>query len=273
MSNQASESTQDCIHSEIWDEDAQEGNPFRADRCYCRGYDVFGDLLPNASYIAYLFLLFRREKPTPQQASIMEALMIALANPGPRDPSVHAAMCAGVGGSPAAAALVAALSVGAGSYGGAREIRLALERWAACGKDIEAWRPTVLPPAKPERSVVWPDIEHAPGFDPYASVSSTMVNQLLHRLASLQPGGCAEWLLESRQALEAAAGLPLSICGVVAAGFTDLGFSPAEGEMLALLFRLPGAAAHAIEQVDVGFRKFPFFAIDVENDPLKPRKT
>ena len=50
------------------------------------------------------------------------ALALALANPGPRDPMVHAAMCGGVGGSHAAASLIAALAVGAGQSGGAREV-------------------------------------------------------------------------------------------------------------------------------------------------------
>jgi citrate synthase len=32
---------------------------------------------------------------------------------------------------------------------------------------------------------------------------------------------------------------------------------------------LPGAAAHALEQWQYGHKKFPFFTIELENDPAK----
>ncbi len=47
--------------------------------------------------------------------------------------------------------------------------------------------------------------------------------------------------------------------GVAAAAFRDLGLNAEQGEMLYLLLRLPGAAAHALEQKQVGFKRFPFF--------------
>ena len=34
--------------------------------------------------------------------------------------------------------------------------------------------------------------------------------------------------------------------------------------MLFLMLRLPGAAAHALEQGEMGFRKFPFYTIEQE---------
>jgi citrate synthase len=54
---------------------------------------------------------------------------------------------------------------------------------------------------------------------------------------------------------------------VAAAAFADLGFTPAEGEMLFLLLRLPGAAAHALEQEGNGFRRFPFYSVELQDDP------
>jgi citrate synthase len=46
-----------------------------------------------------------------------------------------------------------------------------------------------------------------------------------------------------------------------------LGFSPNEGEMLYLLLRLPGAAAHALEQDGYGYKQFPFYPVELEDDP------
>ena len=83
----------EVIHTRIWQEEAEPDNAFAALSCHCHGYDVYGDLLPHASWIDYLFLLFRGEAPTAQQAKLLEGLAIALANPGPRDAAVHAAMC------------------------------------------------------------------------------------------------------------------------------------------------------------------------------------
>ena len=37
--------------------------------------------------------------------------------------------------------------------------------------------------------------------------------------------------------------------------------------MLHLLLRLPGAAVHALEQKGYGHKNFPFFRIELENDP------
>ena len=51
--------------------------------------------------------------------------------------------------------------------------------------------------------------------------------------------------------------------------FYDLGFDEHQASMLFLILRLPGTAAHALEQRDVGWKQFPFFAnsIHLMNDP------
>ena len=97
-------------------------------------------MLGKASWVEYLYLLFKLEKPTKEQAKLLETIAVAIANPGIRDHSVQAAMNAGVGGSTAASTLMAALAVGAGQYGGAREVYLLLKIWEQCGYDIEAWK-------------------------------------------------------------------------------------------------------------------------------------
>ena len=255
------------IRSSIWREEPELDNPFAAAACYCRGYDVYGDLLGKARYIEYLYLLFKGERPTPNAIAILEILAVALANPGPRDLSVHAAMAAGVGGSTAASVLMAALAVGAGSYGGAREVFLALEEWKNNGTELETWRSRLASPVPPTRMQVWPEPEHPPGFDPYGKHCANPVHQTLSKLAEHMPAGRLAWLAQERAVLETAAGHPLAMTGVAAAALADLGFSAAEGEMLTLLLRLPGAAAHALEQGKQGFRHFPFFALDLENDP------
>ncbi len=257
----------ESIHTRIWQEEPEPDNAFAAASCHCHGYDVYGDLLPHASWIEYLFLLFRGEAPSAEQARLLEGLALALANPGPRDAAVHAAMCGGVGGSTSASCLMAALAVGAGASGGAREVRLAMEDWLARGTDTALWQTGLAATPADNPADVWPAPGHAPGFDPHGVRCAGPVRQTLAHLAGLGCGPCLPWLQAQRPLLESAAGLPLAMTGVAAAALLDLGFTPAQGEMLHLLLRLPGAAVHALEQKDYGHKKFPFFRVELENDP------
>lgn len=255
----------DLIRTRIWQEEPEPGNVFATRVAYCHGYDVYGEMLGQARWVDMLYLLFRGEAPTAAQADLLEALAVALANPGPRDASVHAAMCGGTCGSPAAASLMAALAVGAGALAGGRETLLAMEAWGACGTDLAAWQQRFATPPAVGVSA-WPNPEHPPGFDPHGVSTATPVRQTLSCLAGLSSAPRLPWLHANREALEAAARLPLALSGVAAAAFADLGFSPEQGEMLHLLLRLPGAAAHAIEQNRYGHKKFPFFAVEAEAD-------
>jgi citrate synthase len=256
------------IHTRIWQEEPDPNNMFAASAAYCHGYDVVGDMLGNARWVEMLYLLFRGEAPSRKQADFLEALAVTFANPGPRDPSVHAAMCAGVCGSTAASSMIAALAVGAGGFSGSRDVLLAMQNWVTCGNDLAAWRDQI---AKGRKGgiTIWPDTQHVPGYDSYGDTASPLVRRALAKLALLSSGQSMGWLALNCTELEAAAGGALSFAGVAAVALHDLGFTPEQGELLHLLLRLPGAAAHALEQRGYGFRKFPFFAVEVEDDPAR----
>ncbi len=254
------------IHTALWSEQAEPDDPFTAAICRCSGYDVYGDLLGKADYLDYLFLLFKGERPSPAVSRALKLVALALANPGPRDPSVHAAMATGATGTPSSSSLMAAIAAGAGSSGGAREVLLAMQMWESCGMQLDAWHAAIAaPPAT--RPIFWSQAEHVPGFAPHGVSCATPVRQLLAALEAVFPEGEIAWLASQRAALETATGLPLAQTGVVAAAMRCMGLSPAEGEMLTLLWRLPGAAAHALEQGRRGFRQFPFFELALESDP------
>lgn len=265
----------ETIRTRIWREVPERDNPFAAAACYCHGYDVFGDLLGKATWIEYLYLLFKGERPTREQAELLQDLAVALANPGPRDPGVHAAMCGGVGGSHNAASLMAALAVGAGQLGGAREVALAMSIWADCGTDLQAWSSRLKTPLAETFADVWPVMEHPPGFDPHGSSCATPVRQLVQHLSEQPCAHALSWLNERRVDLERMSDCPLALTGVAAAALHDLELSPEQGEMLFLLLRLPGAAAHSLEQKKFGYRYFPFFrhSIHLDNDPGPPLQT
>jgi citrate synthase len=255
-----------AIRSRIWREEAEPDNPFAIRAAYCRGYDVYGEMLGQARWVEMLYLLFREEAPTAAQADLLEALAVALANPGPRDASVHAAMCGGVCGSTAASSLMAALAVGAGQFAGGHEVFLAMEGWVACGTNLDSWRKR-LDGLEEIPGSIWPTPEHPPGFDPYGVSTPTSVKQTLSCLVQYSSGEYLAWLQQNISALETAAGCPLAMSGLAAAALTDSGFTPEQGEMLYLLLRLPGAAAHALEQQSFGYKKFPFGAVELESEP------
>lgn len=162
---------------------------------------------------------------------------------------------------------MAALAVGAGAAGGAREVRLAIDDWRTRGTDLAMWQTGLATKPEDDPADVWPAPGHPPGFDPYGVRCTTPVLQTLSYLAGFGCGESLAWLRDNRSSLESAAGLPLSMTGVAAAALFDLGCTPGEGEMLHLLLRLPGAAVHALEQKQYGHKKFPFFRAELENDP------
>lgn len=243
------------LETSIWHEVANENNPFQADEVYCHGFDVYNDLLTNASWTAYIYLLISGERATRAQLSLLEKSSIVLANPGIRDLGVRAAMNAGVGKAPSASTLIAALSAGSGQFSGGRELVLSMELWL---KNISLEEFDLSIPCDDEKSI-WPSLEHTPGFELHAERSAKFVDICLEQLADVSEGKYLQWLKRSKLALERKINQPLSLIGVLAAAFCDLDLSPQQSEYLFLILRLPGAAAHAMEQQKLGWQKFPFF--------------
>lgn len=265
------------LHTRIWHEEPEADNPFATRTARCHGYDVYGQMLGQARWADMVWLLIKGEAPTTAEAAMLDALAVALANPGPRDPMVHAAMCGGVGGSPAAASLMAALAVGAGQSGGARDVYLSMRLWARCDTLAPSdWIGTLTQASPPKwlapDDAGWPVIEHAAGFDPHGVSTATIVRQSLGTLAGLTRGPRLAWMASHLEALEQAAGSPVAMTGIAAAALADMGFNARQGEMLFLLLRLPGAAAHALEQADYGFKHFPYPDVDLLDDPLNKHK-
>ena len=258
------------LHTSIWQEEPEADNPFAAKQAFCHGYDVYGDILTKASFTEYLYLLFKGERPTIQQALLLDKLAIVVANLGPRDHSIRAAMNGGVGGSTAAGCLMAALAVGAGQYSGAHEVFHAVNIWQLAEQDIARWQQAMTQLLANKEVDIWQPMEHVAGFDPHGVTCSTITQQSLVYLASLMPNGHLAWLLSNRQQLEQIANGTLAMTGVFAAACIDLGFNAEQAEMLFLQLRLSGAAVHALEQQQLGWKKFPFYgqAVYLNNDPL-----
>lgn len=258
------------LYSNIWHEEANERDPFVADKCYLAGYDVYGDLLGKVNWIDYLYVLFRQNPPEKNVSACFNNLAIALACRGPRDVATQAATSAAAGGSTLASCLMAALAVGAGQSGGAREVFYSAQLWSEFGSDSKQWQNYFENRAwvKPQDSV-WPGSEHPWGFDPLGVCCSLPLIQTLDRLSSDKQFTLLAWFKENRSYLEELAGLPISMTGIAACAFIDLGFDPQQAEMLFLLLSLPGIAALSMEQHWNGWAKYPFHkdGLKLLNDP------
>ena len=132
--------------------------------------------------------------------------------------------------------------------------------WGQCGADIAAWRQQLESASQSQDEDIWPAMEHVPGFDPNGVSCAAPIRQTLRYLSGCATGGPLSWLQQNREELERIAGSPLTMTGLTACAFVQLGFEPSQGEMLFLLLRLPGAAAHALEQEGYGWRRYPFFS-------------
>lgn len=257
---------ENLIYSAFWQEKAHKENPFSAEECFCYGYNVYEDLLPNANWMEYILLLFKKgDKASKRQLALFDKLAIFLANPGPRDPSVQAAMCSAVSKTTASAVLTSSLVVGGGMLGGGLEVSFAMEQFKLWKKDGIPSRIEI-----PSNTVdSWLPFEHVPGFDPSGDCLPQPVENCLHLMDGIYEGGTISWLRSSLIELQEKINYPLAKSGLAAAVFLDLGIESFIAEQCYMMLRLPGVIAHAQEQQRLGYRKFPFYqeSLQLQNDP------
>lgn len=266
------------FHSDIWLDEAQPENPFVAEHSYCCGYNLSEQIIPNASICDYWLLLFTGKKPSSKQSRLLEIILVSLANLGPRSETVRAAMNAGVGGSTSASFLIASLSVGAGQNGGAREVYTLVSWFIEHQLDLIAWKKQLHSPnsnfakQSSEREDIWDPYNHTPGFEQHGVRTPQKYVDILELLARESVQGdesAVAWLLKNKTELETHCEAPIGLPLIVASVLFDLGFSAEKAELLFLVAILPGAAVHALEAKQQGWRQFPFFgsSIELEDDP------
>ena len=112
--------------TEILFEEPSNNNPYISQKNYIHGYDVV-ELVEKKRFVDTLLLLFTGELPSDMHASLLERLMVALINLGPRHPAVKASMVAGVSKTSPEHLLPIGLSVLGGKDNGAQEVEQAVK--------------------------------------------------------------------------------------------------------------------------------------------------
>lgn len=239
----------------IWQEEELPGNPYLAATCRCHGYNLM-ELMRKRSFVDVLFLLLSGELPTPEQARLLESLMIAFINPGPRHPATRAAMNAGVGSTFPQHILPIALSVLGGSFLGGEEVEQAM-RFLRKNQQGEAGQLA----AELLRSVERPDEGDwhvAPGFGSRYGSIDPLPQEIAAECVRLPASGRAlAWGQAFAEAIRSE-GLGWVATGVVAAVLCDLGFHPRTGAGLFQLICAPGLLAHGLELANKPVTAMPF---------------
>lgn len=249
----------------IWQEQPSAENPYLARSCRCQGYDLL-ELAGKRSFPDVLFLLFCGELPEPEQAKLLEALMILLINPGPRHPATRAAMNAGVSRANPAHILPVSLAVLGGDYLGGGEVTAAMRFFCKHqgiqpGQMAEKLLKQSTPPAQG-------DWHLAPGFGSRFNGIDPMPRDMVAMLLELPGAGAAlRWGQGLVEAL-LSHGIGWLHTGAAAAVFCDLGLPPRAGAGLFQFLSAPGLLAHGLEMADKPITAMPF--LDEEHYVVAP---
>lgn len=222
-----------------------------------RGYAI-GELIGRVSYGEMVWLMLRGELPKREEATLLEAALVAGVDHGPHAPSIAIARMAITCGVGINGAMASAINVLDDVHGGAGQQCMGLYRAiedAAHARELDAAVREVLDRRTREGERVVPGFGHR--FHP--------VDPRVAPLLALVRRGVEERVVSGHyarigQAVEAALSrakgrnIPMNIDGVTAVIFCELGFAPELGRGLFVLSRSVGILAHAWEQRQQGRR-------------------
>ena len=245
--------------TKIWLEVPSQENPYIAESAYCFGYDVL-ELMEKRSFVDVFYLLFKGELPSQSASKLLELLMIALINPGPRHPATRAAMNAGVGKSLPQHILPIGLSVMGGEYLGVGAMESAMRFIRANQKCdpcavyeayIEPFTTVPLENADKINTII-------PGLGRVYGGIDRVVEKISKQMVSFSDAGSSlKWVVKLAEQLSGC-NVGLLPSGLAAAVFSDLGFHPKSCAVLFQLMSAPGIAAHGLEISNKPITAMPF---------------
>lgn len=208
------------------------------------------DLIGSASFPQMIWLMLRGSLPTPAQARLLEAALVAAVDHGPQAPSIAIARMAVSCGAGLNGAMASAINVLDDVHGGAGEQCLALYRQAlALGVG-----PALDDQVRAHGRIV-------PGFGHRFHRTDPRVAPLLALVDAARADGTVDGeharvgrAIEAELARRTGRPLPMNIDGVTAVVYGELGFEPPLARGLFILSRSVGILAHAWEQQNQGHR-------------------
>ena len=223
-----------------------------------RGFPI-EQLIGRLTFPQMIWLMLRGEVPTAEQATLLEAALVASVDHGPQAPSIAISRMSVTCGLPLNGAMASAINVLDDVHGGAgqqcMELYAEIDEAATDGADLE----TVA-------SEVWArwnerGIRYAPGFghrfhplDPRAPRLLGMVDDLAAQGAVSGRFAAIGRAVENAISAGKSRRVPMNIDGATAVIYSELGFEPALGRGIFILSRSVGILSHAWEQTQQGGR-------------------
>ncbi|RDV00591.1 citryl-CoA lyase [Trinickia dinghuensis] len=217
-----------------------------------RGYPI-QELIGAISFPQMIWLMLRGELPSPGQARLLEAALVASVDHGPHAPSIAISRMAVSCGLPLNGAMASALNTLDDVHGGAGqqavELFHAIEREQAQGATLEAAVEQSIDAFIAENGKYLPGFGHRfHPVDPRAGRLLAMVDEAAAE--RVVPGHYAaiargiEALLKTRKGRS----IPMNIDGATAVIYAELGFEPELARGVFCLSRAVGILSHAWEQ-------------------------
>ena len=231
---------------------------------YC-GYAV-EDLIGRVGFAEMVWLLTRGDLPTPAEAKLLEAALVAAVDHGPQAPSIAVARMAITCGVGINNAMASAINVLGDIHGGAGEQCVAfynavarrLEQPGADAKD----RRTIAAAVEAEIDALASQrVKHVPGFGHRFHPIDPRAPRLLQLVEKAAAAGHVAGLFaaigraaEKSLARRKGRAIPMNIDGATGVVFAELGFAPPLCRGLFVLSRSVGILAHAWEESQSGER-------------------
>lgn len=224
-----------------------------------RGHPI-QDLIGAVTFPQMIWLMLRGDLPSPPQAALLEAALVAGVDHGPQAPSIATARMAVTCGLPLNNAMASAVNLLGDVHGGAGE--QAVELFAHirdlnfAGAPMDKAITSGLDQFRAEHGPFIPGFGHRfhKPVDPRAPALLAQVEQA--RIAGVVGGEFACIAVGVETALRQAKGkpVPMNIDGATAVIYAELGFAAPLARGLFCLSRSVGILAHAWEQMGQGGR-------------------
>jgi len=223
-----------------------------------RGYAV-QDLIGQVSFPQMIWLMVRGDLPTPQQARLLEACLVAGVDHGPHAPSIAIARMAASCGTELQNAMASGINVLGDVHGGAGQQCMELYAWvqealaAGAGLD-DAVEQSLAKYFGIHGKIVGGFGHRWHPVDPRSAPLMAMVEEAAAVGAVKGDYVAIGWAVEKALTARKGKPIPMNIDGATAVIFSELGFEPAMGRGLFILSRSVGILAHASEQMQQGQR-------------------
>jgi len=248
-----------------------------------RGYAI-QDLIGRLSFPQMIWLMVRGEVPSREQATLLEAALVASVDHGPHAPSIAIARMSVTCGIDLNNAMASAINVLGDVHGGpgqqCMELYARVDVMMKDGRASDEAVEQALDAFVAEHGKIIPGFGHR--FHPIDPRVAPLLALVSEAAAGGHVGGRFATIgREVERALLRRTGkaIPMNIDGVTAVIFSELGFQPPLGRGLFILSRSVGILAHAWEQAQQGVRikgpmpkEIPYTYSGPQRRPFDPQR-